>query len=89
MADLGGMTIAIDIAKEKGYNTKLVFEAYAQVWREMMTRDFAIAHLSDVHPPGKYRVNNIVNQLDQFYTDFDVKEGDPMYVKPEDRLRVW
>ena len=34
-------------------------------------------------------VDDIVDQIDQFYKDFDVKEGDPMYVKPEDRLRVW
>lgn len=36
-ADLGGLTIAIDIAKEKGLDTKKVFESYAQVWREKKT----------------------------------------------------
>lgn len=48
-----------------------------------------IADITDEHPPGKYRVNYIVNQLEQFYTDFDVKEGDPMYLKPEERLKIW
>lgn len=89
IADLGGLTIAIDIAKQKGYDTKKVFEAYAKVWREVTTQEFAIENITDEHPPSKYRVNNIVNQIDQFYIDFDVKEGDPMYVKPEERLRVW
>ncbi len=27
--------------------------------------------------------------LDEFYEAFDVKEGDGMYVKPEDRLKTW
>ena len=89
MADLGGLTVAVDIAQKKGYDTKKVFESYGKVWREVATEEFAIANISDEHPPAKYRVNNIVNQIDQFYKDFDVKEGDPMYVKPEDRLRVW
>ena len=89
MADLGGLTVAIDIAQKKGYDTKKVFESYGKAWREVTTQEFAIANISDEHPPAKYRVNNIVNQIDQFYKDFDVKEGDPMYVKPEDRLRVW
>ena len=89
MADLGGLTVAVDIAQKKGYDTKKVFESYGKVWREVTTQEFAIANISDEHPPAKYRVNNIVNQIDQFYKDFDVKEGDPMYVKPEDRLRVW
>lgn len=88
-ADLGGLTIAIDIAKEKGLDTKKVFESYAQVWREKKTDEQMIADITDEHPPGKYRVNYIVNQLEQFYTDFDVKEGDPMYLKPEERLKIW
>ncbi len=89
IADLGGLTVALDISKQKGYDTKKVFEAYGKVWREVTTEEFAIEHITDEHPPAKYRVNNIINQIDQFYTDFDVKEGDPMYVKPEERLRVW
>ena len=89
MADLGGLTVAIDLAQKKSYDTKKVFESYGKVWREVTTQEFAIANISDEHPPAKYRVNNIVNQIDQFYKDFDVKEGDPMYVKPEERLRVW
>ena len=89
IADLGGLTVAIDVAKEKGYDTKKVFEAYGKVWRDIKTKEALIGNLTDVHPPGKYRVNNIVNLLDQFYKDFDIKETDPMYVKPEDRLQVW
>lgn len=89
IADLGGLTIAVEIAKKNGLDTKKIFESYAKVWRALTTKEFAIANLEDEHPPGIYRVNNIVNQIDQFYEDFNVKEGDPMYVAPKDRLRVW
>ncbi len=89
IADLGGLTVAIEVAKQKGYDTKKVFEAYGKVWRDIKTKEALIGNLTDVHPPGKYRVNNIVNLLDQFYKDFDITEKDPMYVKPEDRLQVW
>jgi putative endopeptidase len=27
--------------------------------------------------------------MDAFYTAFGIKEGDPMYMKPEDRAKVW
>ncbi len=89
IADLGGMTVAIHIAEKNGYDTRKVFESYAKVWREMSTREYAISNIEDEHPPGIYRVNNIVNQIDRFYEDFDVKEGDAMYVPPSERMRVW
>lgn len=68
---------------------KKVFESYAKVWREKSTKESLIYNLLDSHPPGKYRINNIVNLIDQFYIDFDVKPGDPMYLPPDERLRVW
>ncbi len=89
IADLGGMTVAISIAEKKGYDTKKVFESYAKVWREVNTKEYAISNIEDVHPPGMYRVNNIINQIDRFYEDYNIKEGDAMYVPPSERLRVW
>lgn len=89
MADLGGMTVALDIAKQKNMDTKKLFESYAAVWRSVNTEEALISNLIDVHPPDKFRVNNIVNLTDEFYKVFNVKEGDGMYVKPEDRLKVW
>ncbi|MFX3780877.1 M13-type metalloendopeptidase, partial [Streptococcus suis] len=72
IADLVGLTVAIDIYQKKGYDTKKVFESYGIAWREVTTKEFDIANISDEHPPAKYRVNYIVNQMDQFYTDFNV-----------------
>ncbi len=87
--DLGGLTIAIQIAKNEHLDTKKVFESYARIWRNKTTRKALIARLIDEHPPGKYRVNGIVTQIPEFYKDFNVKPGDAMYVAPEKRFKVW
>lgn len=66
------------------------FMGYAQVWRSKMREDSQRAQLlSDPHSPGEFRVNGIVGNVDAFYQAFDVKEGDAMYLKPEDRVQIW
>jgi putative endopeptidase len=66
------------------------FMGYAQVWRGKY-RDEALRAqlLSDPHSPAEYRVNGIVLNVDAYYKAFDVKEGDAMYLKPEDRVKIW
>ncbi|MEP4299215.1 MAG: M13 family metallopeptidase, partial [Paraglaciecola sp.] len=66
------------------------FMGYAQVWRSKYREDALRARLlSDPHSPGEYRVNGIASNVDAFYKAFDVKEGDAMYIKPEDRVKIW
>ena len=89
MADIGGVTVVLDIAKQKGYDLDKVFKAYAKVWRGNILDEALIDNLTDNHPPAKYRVNNIVNLMDDFYKTYNIKETDKMYVKPEDRIKVW
>ncbi|MFZ6875599.1 M13 family metallopeptidase [Undibacterium sp. Di27W] len=44
---------------------------------------------TDPHSPGEFRVNgSLVNHPD-FYTSFDVKPGDKMYLPPEKRVSIW
>ena len=40
----------------------------------------------DVHPLNHYRTNVNVQMYDEFCRTYDVKEGDGMYLKPEDRI---
>ena len=89
MADLGGLTVVLDIAEKEKLDTRQVFESYAQAWRSVITPQALISNLTDEHPPGKYRINNIVNLMDRFYADYGVKPQDKMYVAPEKRLKVW
>jgi len=66
------------------------FMAYAQIWKTKY-RDEALVNQikSDPHSPGMYRANGSVRNFDPWYKAFDVKPGDKMYLKPEERVRIW
>jgi putative endopeptidase len=66
------------------------FLAWAQVWKAKY-RDEALVNLikSNPHSPAMYRVNGPLRNLAEWYTAFDVKPGDKLYVAPEDRVRIW
>ena len=42
----------------------------------------------DVHAPAKLRVNVQVPNFDDFFTTYDVKEGDGMWRSPEERVII-
>jgi putative endopeptidase len=44
--------------------------------------------LSDVHSPSQFRTFSVRNH-DAWYEAFKVKPGDKLYLKPEDRVRIW
>jgi len=45
--------------------------------------------LSAPHSPMYLRVNGMARNMDEFYEAFDVKEGDQMWIAPENRVRIW
>ncbi len=66
------------------------FLGYAQAWRTKVRDEATLERLkSDPHSPAKYRVNGIVRNVDAWYDAFDVKEGDELYIAPEDRVNIW
>ncbi|MEQ1753689.1 MAG: M13 family metallopeptidase [Micropepsaceae bacterium] len=67
-----------------------VFLGWAQVWRALI-RDEALRNqvTSNPHSPAEYRCNGVVRNMDGWYDAFGVKEGDKLYVKPEDRVHIW
>lgn len=65
------------------------FLAWAQVWKEKRTEQSMLSQLKGgTHAPGRYRAQAPRNH-DAWYEAFDVKEGDALYVKPENRVRIW
>ena len=44
--------------------------------------------ISDTHPPGKYRSDSVRN-IDAWYKAYGIAPGDKLYLKPEDRVRIW
>nr|WP_321026602.1 M13 family metallopeptidase [Clostridium neonatale] len=91
IADIGGMACVLDILKDtQSVDYKAFFESNANIWREICTKEYEELKLqSDVHSPNKVRVNAVLPQFDEFYNTYGVKEGDKMYVKPEERLQIW
>lgn len=66
------------------------FLGWAQIWRRKYREDELRRRLiTDPHSPSEYRTNGPVVHMPEFYTAFDVKEGDGMYRKPEQRTRIW
>lgn len=65
------------------------FLAWAQVWREKRTEQSMLSQLKGgTHAPGRYRALAPRNH-DAWYEAFGVKEGDALYLKPEERVRIW
>lgn len=91
ISDLGGIACVLDIAKKiENPNLKDLFENYATVWRETSTKELKEYLLNnDPHAPKKVRVNAVLSQFEEFYKTYNIKEGDKMYVKPEDRVGIW
>jgi putative endopeptidase len=91
ISDLGGMACVLDIAKKmEDPNLKDLFENYATVWREISTNELKEYLLNnDPHAPKKVRVNAVLSQFEDFYKTYNIKEGDKMYVRPEDRVGIW
>ena len=102
IGDLGGLLGAYDglqrFYKENGRPENIdgftpeqrFFMSWATIWRTKQ-RDEALRTQiqTDPHSPGRYRATQPLLNIDAFYEAFDIKEGDKMYVKPEDRVRIW
>jgi predicted metalloendopeptidase len=66
------------------------FLGQAQVWRSKARPEEAKRLLTiDPHSPAKFRVNGVAVNIPEFYEAFDVKEGDGMYLPPEERVKIW
>jgi putative endopeptidase len=66
------------------------FIGYAMSRKGKYKRETTVSRLaSDPHSPLKYRVNGIYPNIPGFYQAFDVKQGDGMWIAPENRVNLW
>lgn len=66
------------------------FLGWSQIWRRLYREPELLKRLiTDPHSPSEYRVNGIVRNMDAWYEAFGVKPDDPLYLKPEERVRIW
>ncbi|MFM2409528.1 MAG: hypothetical protein RL481_356 [Pseudomonadota bacterium] len=100
IGDLAGLTIAYDAYRASlgGKEAPVLdgmtgdqrfFLGWAQVWR----RNYREANLrnrlvTDSHSPSTQRVW-VVRNLDKWYDAFQPNADDKLFLKPEDRVRIW
>ncbi|WP_241739060.1 M13 family metallopeptidase [Pontibacter beigongshangensis] len=101
IGDLGGLSAAYEAFKmtKQGKSKKKIdgftpdqrfFLSWAQVWRgNILPETAAQMILTDTHSPGQYRTIGAPVNMDAWYKAFNVKPGDKLYKKPEDRIRIW
>lgn len=88
-ADLSAMEAIVTLAKTNEDLEKL-FVSYAHSYCRMSVDVYIVDQLAyDVHSPEVIRVNAILATTDCFYDVYDVKEGDGMYIAPENRISRW
>jgi putative endopeptidase len=101
IADLGGVSLAYEALQRSltGKERKLIdgftpeqrfFLSWAQVWRTNMRENALRQQVAvDSHSPGNIRAIGPLVNVQPFYDAFGIKEGDPMWRKPEDRSKIW
>ncbi|MBK8608797.1 MAG: M13 family metallopeptidase [Chitinophagaceae bacterium] len=101
IADLGGILLGIEAFKKTAQfkENKTIhnltpmqryFMGYALGWLGQVREEQLRSRLlTDVHSPGKYRVNGPFVDVDEFYTTFNIKPGDKMYRADSLRVRIW
>ena len=101
IGDLGGLSVAHEAYRlslagaeaptlEGFTGDQRFFHAWAQVWRTVF-REQRLRNqvMTGPHSPAEFRVNGVVRNIDAWYSAFDIKPGDRLYLAPERRVRIW
>jgi len=100
IADVAGLAAAYDAYKLSLHGDELpavdgltgdqrFFLAFAQSWRQKI-RDAALRSqiVTNEHAPDRERAQTVRN-IDPWYDAYAVKPGQKLYLKPEERVRIW
>ena len=101
IGDLGGLSIAWKayLLSLKGSEppvidgltgTERFFLSWAQTWQMKLRDEEAVRLMAiDPHSPNEFRCNQIISNIDEYYTAFGVTEGDALWLDPEKRVTIW
>ena len=101
IADFGGLTIAFEAYKMTeeykaaqsvdGFTPEQrFFLGFGRIWAGSYRDDAMRTQLlTNPHSPGEYRVNGTVVNMPEWYAAWGIKEGDAMYLAPEQRAKIW
>ncbi len=101
IGDLGGLTIALEAYRRSldgqpapmidGFSgEQRLFMGWAQIWRTLW-RDDALRQqlVNGTHSPGQIRAFAPLRNIDAWYDAFGITQADPLWIAPEDRVRIW
>ena len=101
IGDLGGLSIAYKAYRRslQGKEAPVIdgltgdqrfFIGWGLAWRAKF-RDAELARriATDSHSPAEFRCNGVLRNMPEFYAAFGVKEGDKLWLAPENRVRIW
>lgn len=94
LADVRGLQIAFAAyrraaeraGQQPDYRT--MFFSWARNWREKATPEAMEQALQGVHSPNEFRCNQVVRNIAEFYETFGVREGDALFLPPEQRVAL-
>ncbi|WEV39661.1 M13-type metalloendopeptidase [Lactobacillus sp. ESL0681] len=90
IADQGGLTAAVEAAKNENDDLKKLFENFARIWaNKQLVESIKSQTAVDVHAPGPDRANVQIQCQDDFYEVFGVKPTDGMWLDPAERVHIW
>ncbi|MET1044729.1 MAG: M13-type metalloendopeptidase, partial [Microbacteriaceae bacterium] len=101
IGDLGGLSIAWKayLISLNGAEPPVIdgltgaerfFLSWAQAWQVKLRDEEALRLLSiDPHSPNEFRCNQIVRNIDEFYSTFAVTEDDALWLDPAERVTIW
>ncbi len=101
IGDLGGLGIAwqaylVSLHGEEApvidglTGAQRFFLSWARAWQDKIRDEEVIRRLAiDPHSPNEFRCNQIVRNLDEFYSAFDVCVTDELWLEPGARVRIW
>ena len=91
------LEIITDRCQKMGFSTEALDEqirvlllSFAYGWKSNDPEEYMIWQLTnDVHSPNRWRTNAQVNQIDKWYSLFNVTPDQKLYVAPEKRVKIW
>lgn len=91
ISDLASVKCLLSIARGiEDFDYELFFTQLARIQKVARYEAAEKQYLAtDNHPVDCFRCNVPLSNYDEFLETYGVKEGDGMYLAPEDRIRVW
>ena len=98
IGDNGGLNIALRAmhnAKVDGVidgqtADQRFFLSWARIWAGNARPEFVEMLLTiDVHSPAEARINGALPHIDEWYTAFNIKKSDKLYIPKSKRARIW